>query len=158
MPIRVGRQREFAMHKSDSTEQRDAETYILQALEAELSATFDPAARLPITAGVQPDAVDPAKKIIVEVYARVGLVKGAQLHKIKGDVLKLALIGQQAGSKWRRILCFASEEAAAYATGQSWVAAAVKHFGIEVVVVPLSNEHGERVKSAQDRQRMVNSE
>lgn len=149
---------EFAMHKSDSTEQRDAETYILQSLEAELSATFDPAARLPIAAGIQPDAVDPDRKIIVEVYARVGPVKGAQLHKIKGDVLKLALIGQQAGAEWRRILCFASQEAAAYVTGQSWVAAAVQHFGIEVVVVPLSDKHRERVRSAQDRQRMVNPE
>lgn len=144
------------MHKSDSTEQRDAEAYILQSLEAELDATFDPAARLPIAAGVQPDAIDPARKIIVEVYARVGPVKGAQLHKIKGDVLKLALIGHQAGSEWRRILCFASKEPAAYVTGQSWVASAVRHFGIEVVVAPLSEEYRERVKSAQERQRMVN--
>ncbi|WP_293625737.1 hypothetical protein [Salinisphaera sp.] len=146
------------MHKSDSTEQVDAETYILRLLEAELSATFDPAAPLPIPSRVQPDAIDPVKKIIVEVYARVGPVKGAQLHKIKGDVLKLALIGQQAGPDWRRILCFASEEAAAYVTGQSWVAAAVKHFGIEVIVAPLSDEHRERVTSAQARQRMVNPE
>lgn len=106
------------MHKSDSTEQRDAEKYVLQSLETELGATFNPAARLPIASGVQPDAIDPVTKIIVEVYARVGPVKGAQLHKIKGDVLKLAFIGQQAGSEWRRVLCFASEEAAAYVTGK----------------------------------------
>ena len=146
------------MHKSDSTEQRDAEAYILQSLEAKLEARFDPGARLPIAAGGRPDAIDPAKKIIVEVYARVGPVKGGQLHKIKGDVLKLALIGQQAGSEWRRILCFASEEAASYVTGQSWVASAIQHFGIEIVVAPLSEEQRERVKSAQDRQRMVNPE
>lgn len=146
------------MHKSDSTEQRDAEAYILQSLETKLNARFDPAARLPIAAGVQPDAVDPDKKIIVEVYARVGPVKGAQLHKIKGDVLKLAFIGLQAGLQWRRILCFASDEAAAYVNGKSWVASAVQHFGIEVVVVPLSDEHRERVRAAQDRQRMVNPE
>jgi hypothetical protein len=146
------------MHKSDSTEQRDAERYILQWLEAELGAKFDLAARLPIASRVQPDAIDPVKKIIVEVYARVGPVKGAQLHKIKGDVLKLALIGQQAGSDWHRILCFASEEAAAYVTGQSWVAAAVQHFGIEVRVAPLSDQYIERITSAQARQRMVNSE
>ena len=146
------------MHKSDSSEQRDAEAYILQSLEANLPARFDPAARLPIAAGVQPDAIDPDRKIIVEVYARVGPVKGAQLHKIKGDVLKLALIGQQAGDEWRRILCFASEEAAAYVAGRSWVAAAAQHFGIEVLVVPLSDEHRGRIMSAQDRQRMVNKE
>ena len=147
------------MHKSDSTEQRDAETYILLSLEAKLGATFDPDARVPIESGVQPDAIDPVKKkIIVEVYARVGPVKGAQLHKIKKDVLKLALIGQKAGPDWRRILCFASEEAAAYVTGRSWVAAAVQHFGIEVIVAPLSDQHRERVTSAQARQRMVNPE
>lgn len=146
------------MHKSDSSEQREAEAYILESLEADLPAKFDPTARLPIDARVQPDAIDPARKIIVEVYSRVGPVKGAQLHKIKGDILKLALIGQQAGSEWRRILCFASEEAAAYVARQSWIAAAVRHFGIEVLVVPLSDEHRGRVMSAQDRQRMVNPE
>ncbi|WP_170180329.1 hypothetical protein [Desulfoglaeba alkanexedens] len=37
------------MHKSDSSERWEAEVYILQLLEAELNAGFDPAAQLPIT-------------------------------------------------------------------------------------------------------------
>lgn len=145
-------------HKSDSSEQQNAERYILESLATELSASFNPSAQFPIDTQIEPDGIDPTNKIIVEVYARVGSLKGAQYHKIKGDVLKLALIGEQAGSEWRRILCFTSKEAAAYVLGNSWVASAVEHFGIEVMVVPLSDKHESLVLSAQDRQRMVNPE
>lgn len=74
--------------------------------------SFDPEASQPVSTGAQPDAIDPDNKVVVEVYARVGTVKGAQLHKIKGDILKLALIEKELGTSWKKTLCFASEEAA----------------------------------------------
>ena len=42
--------------------------------------------------------------------------------------------------------------------GESWIAAAVRYFGAEVIVLQLFDEHRGRVMSAQDRQRMVNSD
>ena len=143
-------------HLSDSSEQQEAESYMLQALEKRLGLRFDSNAILPVSVGVQPDAIDPISKVIVEVYARVGAVKGAQLHKIKGDILKLALIGTELGSEWRKILCFASDAAASYVQGKSWVAEATKVFGVEVQVVQLPSEQQSRVVAAQSRQRMVN--
>jgi hypothetical protein len=87
----------MSKHLSDSTEQQKAEEYMLSALEKELGLTFDPAASFPINIGVKPDAIDPKNKVVVEAYARVGKVHGAQLHKIKGDILKLVLIEKKLG-------------------------------------------------------------
>ena len=145
-------------HRSDSSEQRDAETAILVVLERVLGVAFDDPARLPADLGVRPDAVAAEGKIVVEVYARVGPLRGAQYHKVKGDILKLALIGARLGDGWRKILCFASEEAAAYVRGRSWVADAARQFGVEVVVVDVPAEVWRSVVEAQFRQRMVNPE
>lgn len=65
---------------------------MIASLQSLLGCDFDKNAKLPINVGVNPDAIDPINKIVVEVYARVGEVRGAQLHKIKGDILKLALL------------------------------------------------------------------
>ena len=146
----------MSTHKSDSTEQQTAEEYMLLALQDKLGVNFDSEATLPFSLGVKPDAIDPVNKVIVEAYARVGAVKGAQLHKIKGDILKLALIEKKLGSGWRKIMCFASDEAAKYVQGKSWVAEAAKEFGVEIHVIHLSEELKNKVLSAQDRQRMVN--
>lgn len=145
-------------HASDSLEQQQAEAFMLKSLAETLHLNFNKETKLPIDTGVQPDAIDPSKKVIVEVYAHLGEIKGAQLHKVKGDILKLIFIEEKLGEKWRKILCFADEAAAKYARGGSWVAAAVRTFDIEVQVVNLSEEQLNRVKSAQRRQRMVNPE
>jgi len=146
----------MSTHKSDSSEQQTAEEYMLIALQDKLGANFDSSATLPFSLGVKPDAIDPINKIVVEAYARVGAVKGAQLHKIKGDILKLALIEKKLGTGWRKIMCFASDEAAKYVLGKSWVAEAAKEFGVEIHIVHLSDEQKNKVLSAQKRQRMVN--
>ena len=143
-------------HKSDSSEQQTAEEYMLMSLQEELGIKFDSEAVLPVDIGVKLDAIDPISKVVVEAYARVGKVKGAQLNKIKGDILKLALIEKKLGSGWRKIMCFASDEAAKYVQGNSWVAKAAREFDIEIHVVYLPDEQKNNVITAQKRQRMVN--
>ena len=146
----------MSKHLSDSSEQQSAETYILKTLEQSLGLHFDNDATLPIEIGVKPDAIDPITKVVVEVYARVGEVKGGQKYKIKGDILKLAFIEKMLGKGWRTILCFASDEAAKYVQGGSWVAEAAKAFNVEIHVVSLPVELCNSVVSAQKRQRMIN--
>ena len=143
-------------HKSDSTEQQDVKTWMLRSLEEKLGFNFAKDPDLSIDIRVMPDAVDLGNRVIVEAYARVGAVKGGQQHKIKGDILKLILIEKKLGKKWRKIMCFASDEAAKYVQGKSWVSQAAKEFGIEVQVVQLPNELKNKVLLAQERQRMVN--
>lgn len=146
----------MSKHQSDSSEQQEAEAFLLKSLGDELGLSFDTSATIPVSTLVQPDAVDPVNKVVVEVYARVGAVKGAQLHKIKGDILKLALIEKELGPSWRKILCFASHDAAKYVQGKSWVAEAARVFGVEVFVMTLPSDQKDKVLAVQERQRMVN--
>jgi len=147
----------MATHQSDSTTQQDAEKHLLLALEQSLGATFVPGALLPIELGVKPDGIDPKKRIIAEVYARVGALKGAQLHKVKADLLKLIYLKRKLGPEWRAVICFGSEQAAAFLQGKSWASEAARDFGVEVVVQQLPEEQKQKVMAAQIRQRMVNA-
>lgn len=144
----------MSSHNSDSTEQQNAESHMLRALEMKLGLHFVAGATLGI--GVQPDGIDPENKVVIEAYARVGELKGAQLHKVKADILKLAYIEKMLGPGWRKIMCFGSAEAAAFLLGSSWAAEAARVFGVEVHVEPPSSEQTSLVKAAQTRQRMVN--
>jgi hypothetical protein len=145
-------------HRSDSSEQVLGEKSILVALEGVLGIRFDADSNALLIGGVKPDAISLSDRVIVEVYARIGSVKGAQLHKIKGDILKLAFIGQRLGSEWRKILCFASKEAASYASGATWVAETAREFGVEIVVVDIPEDIRASIVTAQVRQRMINAE
>ena len=145
-------------HKSDSAAQQEAEKHLLLSLQQSLGAHFVPDALLPLTLGVKPDGVDPDRRIVVEVYARVGSLKSAQLHKVKADLLKLAYLRKKLGPDWRAILCFGSKEAAAFMLGTSWAAAAAAEFGVEVMIQELPADQRANVVAAQERQRMVNVE
>ena len=103
-------------------EQQAAESFILAAIAKRLSLTFDNTADLGL--GVKPDGIDPCQKVVVEAYARVGALKGAQLHKVNGDLLKLAFLEKKLGAGWRKIMCFGSHEAASFLLGASWAAEA----------------------------------
>lgn len=142
-------------HMSNSLEQRQAEIEMLASLSERLDVTFGEHELGKF--GVKPDGVDVSKKVIVEVYARIGKLKGAQLHKVKADLLKLIYLGDLMGSDWRRVMCFASADAAASLRGKSWSADAARHFNIEVIVEPLSEDQAQRVVLAQLRQKMVNA-
>lgn len=144
-------------HKSDSSEQQATEAYLIKTLAQDLGLTFDSEKWAELPSGVQPDAVDPENKVVVEAYARIGALKGGQLHKVKGDILKLMYIDEKLGGGWRKIMVFADASAASYLLGKSWVAEAVRFFGIEVYVKELSKDQRDLVRAAQERQKMVNS-
>jgi hypothetical protein len=142
---------------SSSSVQIAAETEILAWLASEYGYDFSAGAKLPVDIGVQPDAVDLQNQIVVEVYARIGKAAGGQLQKIKGDVLKFALISKRLGAGWKYLYCFASHEAANSVTGSGWVAEAAKEFGVEVLICPISDELKATLLATQKRQKMVNA-
>lgn len=144
-------------HPSDSADQRLAERHVLTALEALWGASFVPGTRLPVDAGVAPDGVDLDRRLVVEVFARVGRLKPAQAHKVKADLLKLAYLRQLLGQDWRVVFCFVDQEAAAFLLGKSWAARAAQTFGVEVLIQDLPPEIRAQVMAAQARQRMINA-
>lgn len=141
-------------HRSDSTEQRLAETYLLRALETELGLQLD--GTCPI-AGIRPDGVDVERRVVVEIFARIGALKPAQKHKVKADMFKLAYVRQQLGTEWRTLFVFADAQAAASSLGRAWHVDAARTFGIEIHVLTLPESVRAQVLAAQSRQRMTNA-
>ncbi len=90
---------------------------------------------------------------LVEVWAHQGLPKSAQKAKVMTDALKLVWVEAAffpAGAQ--KILLLSDPAAAAHFRGLSWMAAALRNFGIEVHTVELPAEHREAVRRAQDGQ------
>ena len=144
------------VHASNSSEQQQAEQLMLELLEIKLGSNFNEDTHLPVDVNVKPDAIDFDKKYIVEIYAHIGKLKGAQKDKVMGDILKLILIEKILKEKWTKVLCFSDEAAADYVRGKSWVAEVVRLFDISVHTVTLPEEQLNMIKSAQKRQRMEN--
>lgn len=140
----------------DSKAQRDAETEILATLSAELGVPLTPT-RLPLGEGitVAVDGVDPSGQTLVEVYARVGVLRSSQLDKVAKDILKLSLLSasQTVSVRPRIIMAFASEEALGSVRG--WRRFTADTLGIELRVVELTPETRAAVEAAQSAQMMV---
>lgn len=79
--------------------------------------------------------------LLAEINAHHGKLKGGQLDKVLGDILKMyaqSVELKQTGVKSIRMaMIFTNEEAAKYIKGRSWAAEAARKFGIEPHVVPL---------------------
>lgn len=144
-------------HVSDSLEQREAEAAVLELLNKERGYSLaGNALSVGDGAVVRVDGIDRGRRVLCEVYSRIGRLKGAQPHKVASDMLKLALAERELGGKWLKLICFADSEAARCVRGKSWLAVAARRMGFEVVVVTLPSSIRERLLSAQRRQVMVN--
>jgi hypothetical protein len=89
--------------------------------------------------------------ILAEAWAHQGAPRGAQVHKVARDALKLVVASRVLEGP-RLILLFSDEAAAAPFRGASWIATALREFAIEVQVVPLPVDIREAVHLAQRRQ------
>jgi hypothetical protein len=143
-------------HQSDSHEQRSAEPLILAGVSAVVGVELAPRSlRLAGGARGDVDGVAPDESVLVEIFAHQGRLKGAQFHKVARDALKLITLGRDR-SGCRLIIAFADADAAACVSARSWLAEALRVWGIEVLVVDLSDEIRAGLRSAQVRQIMVN--
>lgn len=145
-------------HPSDSAVQQQAEACIIASLADTLGLYPVPApGRITLPGGVwvEVDACCRDNSVFVEAYARQGPLKGAQLKKIAQDILKLALLKREATfADSRAIIAFASHEARDSVRG--WLRRAAETFGVELLVVPISENLRDKIVSAQKRQEMVN--
>lgn len=142
--------------QSDSAEQRMAEPLILAGVARELKVVLKPATlRLDGGARVDVDGADEDGTTFVEIFARQGRLKGAQFHKVARDALKLITIARSRESTTLAI-GFGSGEAAASVSGKSWLAEALRTWGIRVIVVELDDAVRDALLVAQARQIMVN--
>lgn len=145
-------------HPSDSVVQKDAETELMQMLGRELGCVLQPHyIRLNERSSIQIDGFSSDARILCEVYAHVGTLRGGQPDKIAEDILKLNLAAGRKGGQWRKVLLFADDAACRLLKGYSWLAEACKDSQIEIKIAAISSETKAKIAAAQKRQKMVNA-
>jgi hypothetical protein len=142
---------------SDSRAQLDAEPLILRSVSEALGGVKLAARRLRLGEGayVVVDGVAPDESILVEVFAHLGRLKGGQVHKVAQDALKLITLARSRPAS-KLILAFGDREAADCVRGGSWLAEALRAWGVEVHVAGLDEDVRAGLRLAQERQLMVN--
>jgi hypothetical protein len=142
---------------SDSSEQRDAEPFLIKALSDDVGVWIEPGSPEGLSGpGVELDGYSREQRVLAEAHARHGKLKPAQRHKIASDILKMIYVERALGGTWRKYFCFADEAAAQSVQGDGWLAQTVREFGVEVRVYPLPEDVRDAVLAAQKRQTMVN--
>src|SRR5215211_2853000 len=110
----------MTQHQSDSTEQRSAEVQILIEASKQLGVEVAPErVHLPGGTYVDVDGTTEGRSIFVEIFAHLGACKGGQVHKVKGDVLKLATLRRHYPEA--RVALVFADEAAARCARTGWI-------------------------------------
>jgi hypothetical protein len=149
---------EASGHLSDSSVQRRAEEVIRGLLAERLRVDLAPRTiKLPDGAPVQVDAASPDGRVLAEIFARQGALKGGQQKKVAIDTLKLITVRCHHPNTWL-VLCFADEAAAAYATGGGWLAQALRTWDVTVETIDIPQDLRDEILAAQKGQKMVNVE
>lgn len=144
--------------KSSSAEQRSAEVYIASMLEGWLGCPMERNAKVVLSAGVhiEPDLYSEKNKVVCEIYAHLGSLKGGQPHKISQDILKMLLLEKSKGIEYRKVIVVVDDKVEKYLNGKSFIAESIRQFGIEIKRVTLAQEIRDSVSEAQKRQIMIN--
>jgi hypothetical protein len=145
---------------SDSTEQRTAERFALDAVGKRLGVELLPRKlRLPDGSCVEIDgSTDGPPPVLAEVYAHQGRLKGGQSHKLLADAFKLVAARKLVfPCEHARVLLVLTDDDAARGLRTGWRKAALAAMDLEVHVAPLPPDIAASVREAQTRQEMVNS-
>jgi hypothetical protein len=131
------------------------------AAEAEIRAalqdTFGPGLKpdtvlLDDTTPVKVDAVSPNRTVFIEIFAHQGLLKGGQRHKVATDALKLITIGREHLDA-QLVMALVDETAAARLKSNTWLAAALRLWKVDVVVVPIKDDTRAQLRDTQVQQK-----
>jgi hypothetical protein len=131
------------------------------AAEAEMRAalqdTFGPGLKpdtvlLDDTTPVKVDAVSPNRTVFIEIFAHQGLLKGGQRHKVAADALKLITIGREHLDA-QLVMALVDETVAARLKSNTWLAAALRLWKVDVVVVPIKDDTRAQLRDTQVQQK-----
>lgn len=138
----------------DSAAQRAAEMAVLALLKTELSVDYlaPEVVHLSDQTRVEIDAVNLDPPILVEIWAHQGSLRGGQPNKVMVDAMKLLYVEAVKGIPFRKIICFTDGAARKPFLGKSWRAAALAHYGIELMLIDLPADVRETVVQAQKDQ------
>ena len=141
----------------NSSVQRQIEEMIFRELEEQFcidDLALNPSLSLPDNPAVKikPDFYSEAKKIIGEIHTHLGKLKPAQKHKVAADVLKLHLFDPN--NQYSKYYVVCSTEEYAQLTGNSYLAEAIRQFGITVKYMELDISIVEKLQDTMKKQNM----
>jgi len=137
----------------DSSEQREAETWLVDCLSKKLGVTLTKR-KIPIDGGswIELDGFCESPLVLCEAWAHIGPPKSAQKNKMMADAFKLLFANALVKGDGKRILLFADREAAAHFQGKSWMAQCLNKHNIIVEIIELPLERKTGILKAQKRQ------
>lgn len=143
---------ELVAHPSESNEQQQAETILIQAISNEIKVNLVHGHPLTDETHITVDGycVEPA--IICEAWAHIGPPKSAHKQKVMTDAFKMLYIEKAVGKSFRKILVFADEDAAKPFLSNTWQAKCLRAYNIETKIVKLPQAMREKIIRAQKRQ------
>lgn len=101
---------------------------------------------------IEPDFYSSEEKIVGEIFAHIGGLLEGQKRKISQDVLKMLLLEKKHNFVYRKIFVVCDEAGLKYLTGDSWTAACISEFGIEIKHIELSEEERQELLTTQAKQ------
>ncbi len=148
-------------HLSDSDVQCDIETYIFGEIKKKLLCD-NLQANVILTLSEEndiricPDFYSEKDLIIGEIHTHLGRLKSAQLHKIKGDILKMLLWEKcQGETKYTKIIVVCNMDEFKQLQGKSFVAEAIRQFDIKLEYVPLEKQDIVKLEKAMQDQNLL---
>jgi hypothetical protein len=146
------------IHPSDSTPQKDAEAEMRIFLQKKFGCDLNPETiRNTVGDSLEIDGYSKQARILCEIYAHIGSLKGSQPDKPLADAVKMLLAEKWLGGNWRKVFAFADATSARSFQSGSWRADAMKHLGIEIIVVQLNANSADSITKAQRKQKMTNA-
>lgn len=140
----------------DSAEQREAESWLVDQLQAELQIEFRRNCCPPVAAvaAVELDGLALGDRpALCEAWAHLGRPRPAQKNKVLADALKLIWVERECFPDGAdKFLLFGDHDAARHFLEGSWASGALNRLGLKVKVYPFDEARRQVVEVAQERQ------
>lgn len=99
-----------------------------------------------------PDIYSEEHGILGEVHVHAGPIKSGQRQKIANDILKMLLFEKTQNKEYKKYYLICSDEEDRFLHGKSYVAAAAKIYGIQILKISLSEKEKNKLQAIMTRQ------
>lgn len=102
-----------------------------------------------------PDFYSKENKIIGEIHVHTGKLKAAQVDKVAADVLKMHLYDEMNGRDYEKYIIVCDNDEYNQLKGNSFLAEAIRQFGIRVEFVEISEADYLSLKTSMRKQNLL---
>ena len=138
----------------DSSTQQEIEEYLFNKISEKLGVKFEHNPTICLNEEkkvyIEPDFYSEEKRIVGEIHTHKGRLKPAQRHK----VLKMLLLDEVHGTKYKKYIVVCSDEEEKQLKGSSHLAFTLKTFEIEVKKITLPEELDKKLEETMKKQDM----